>query len=161
MSGIELGIKKLRELAQDPDYRTFLENFAARDRDRRVTTVDWMTNKFGVSRAIVVAFFKELAAIELGRFVSGRRGQQSRFEWLTRMTEVGMAAIGESEEIESITEEVVDEFDEASDEGDESVITHSFVLRRGHEEIKVSLPADLTEKEAERLAAFIKTLPME
>jgi hypothetical protein len=65
------------------------------------------------------------------------------------MTNVAKAAAGEPAIIEQIPEE--------SKVGS---LQHSFHLR-ADTEVTLDLPADLSQSEADRLAAFVKTLPLE
>jgi hypothetical protein len=110
-------------------------------------------HEFG--RPDLIAVFRGLEQIGCGNFKTGRRGWPSRFEWITEITSVGRAAIGEQEEVQQIeaaTEEVgADEID---------WLTHTFHLRP-NVEIELDLPMDLSPNEAARFAQFIATLPFE
>ncbi|KVP19388.1 hypothetical protein WJ85_07830 [Burkholderia ubonensis] len=82
------------------------------------------------------------------------------------MIDVGKAAIGETDEIEILGPDELEDFDEEDIriEDDEDFIDcyeHPFKLRKGFEPIVLSLPTDLTSQEAERIAAFVKSLPIE
>lgn len=110
------------------------------------------------SRAEVIELFKRLAEHDLGTFVNGRRGGQSRFKWGARLTDVGQAYAGEIEEIEQVGEEDLEE--EMYSFADDETLDHEYTLRPGVK-ITLSLPADLTRYEAKRLADFINTLPFD
>jgi hypothetical protein len=65
-----------------------------------------------------------------------------------------LAARGETQEIESVPEESEQE------EVVEDMLSHAYNLRTNLQ-VTFDLPADLSASEADRLAAFIKTLPIE
>lgn len=159
-SGLVLALADRNDLA-----RSFLESLADRMHNRKVTTVERVMKKFKARRREVVDLFKAMAEIGLGEFVPGRRTQSSRFVWTTRMTEVGRVVIGEDAEIEQIdSDDLEDDLeDEINIEEDDEFFDsyeHTFKLRAGFEPLVLALPKDLTQQEADRLAAFIKTLPL-
>ena len=99
---------------------------------------------YAVDRLALVHFLKDLGKLDYGRFVTGRRGHKSRFEW----------AIAVIQRAEEPAVEAATEGEEASD----GAICHSFMLRRDVR-VDVELPADMTLSEAKRLATFITSLP--
>ena len=100
-----------------------------------------------------VEIFREMEILGVGKVVVGRKGYETRFRWNYKMTEVGKAAVGEIEEFE-----IADDLEE-SDEEEGGLVTHEFKIRKDVIAI-VRAPSDLTEREAERLAKFIQTLPL-
>ena len=70
------------------------------------------------------------------------------------MTSAGQAAAGGPQEIEQIPEE-----EEEAELGTD-MLSHTFHLR-ADTRITFELPTDLSKQEAERLAAFIRILPIE
>lgn len=144
--------------------KVFLESLANRDKNRKVTTVDQVVSRYKVPRRDVIEMFKAMDEAGLGAFILGRRNQPSRFSWTTRMKDVGQAAIGETEEIDEIDEdEFVSTGDDISIEEDDDFLDcydHPFKLRAGFEPITLSLPKDLTPQEADRIASFVKSLPI-
>lgn len=107
------------------------------------------------TRSQVIAAFRKLEVVGIGRYVEGRRGWKSRFELLDRVTAI--VQLLSAENIEDIDFDLLEiEEDESLDEN----VSHSFVLRAG---LKVSfdLPADLTQREADRLAQFVGCLAMD
>jgi len=107
-----------------------------------------------VSRGQVIDAFRRLEDLAAGQFVAGRRGWPSRFVWSVGMVSVGKTAAGEAEEIEQLPEEQVEE------ETGRELLAHTFHLRTDLQ-VTFELPPDLTPNEADRLASFIKTLPIE
>jgi hypothetical protein len=113
-----------------------------------------------LARGEIVQAFKEFQNLGLGEFLVGRRGQPTRFRWRVQMIEAGRSARGEIDSVPLI--------DAAGEElevvqnapSTKSVIRHSFNLRPNFS-VDVSLPPDFSEREASRLAEFIKTLPFD
>jgi hypothetical protein len=100
---------------------------------------------------------KELKAFEgrgFGRFIVGRRGKASRFE-PSKAATAAAPENGERAEASATTSYVEAESTEPVPMGQ---ILHRFNLRPNFE-VEIRLPDDLSEREAERLAAYIRTLP--
>ena len=96
-----------------------------------------------VSRRKLVATLKAMDVTGCGRFRTGRRGLPSRFEWTPAAVSLarGVAEAGQTNAPTAAT----------------NLISHPYRLRRSLT-VSVSLPEDLTEREANRLADFIRTL---
>ncbi|PTX35453.1 hypothetical protein [Allosediminivita pacifica] len=60
-----------------------------------------------VSRQDVISVMKSLDELKLGRFIVGRRGAESRFEFWTSRVQIGQAAMGQIDRID-IDEEIVE-----------------------------------------------------
>jgi hypothetical protein len=139
--------------------RTFLDHAAQRERDLSETSVDrtlaiLKEHAVESNRAEVVALFQRLEKLGCGQFIIGRRGRPSRLAWSASIVSIGKAAVGEQHvvaELPPTTTTVV--------APDDEMLSHSYHLRLGVT-VVFELPADLTPSEAERLAGFIKTLPM-
>ena len=70
--------------------RVILDHLAARERNRRITTVDRLvsvlqTQERSLSRGDVISVCRATEELGCGSFVAGRRGYQSRFEWGVQM----------------------------------------------------------------------------
>lgn len=74
-----------------------------------------------VSRQDTIVIMKMLDELQLGRFIVGRRGAESRFEFWTSRVQIGQAAMGEIEHID-VDEEAV-KLDE-----DEVLETHRMLI---------------------------------
>lgn len=95
-----------------------------------------------IERWELVEFFKSLEEKGYGNYIVGRRGWSTRIEWSEKARRLSAEELDNSQRGRSIAE----------------VIDHKFNLRPGFE-VFLSLPEDLTSKEAERLSSFVKTLP--
>ncbi|MFT3830437.1 MAG: hypothetical protein QM691_12115 [Opitutaceae bacterium] len=156
----QIPIDELKKLYQKSEVaRAFLDHAARRKNNQTETKVDrilTILNREGhsLSRGDVIELFKRFEALELGSFVKGTHGWPSRFVWQVGIVSVGKAAAGESAEIESVADEDTD-----TEDADADLVVHSFRLRDTLV-VKLSFPDDLTDTEAERLAGFVKTLPI-
>jgi len=147
------GIKELYK--RNATARDFLDHAAQRERDRTDTTVDRTITILAdtgrkISRGDAIELFRRLEELGCGQFVIGRRGAPSRFVWAVGIVSVGKAAAGESQVVEVIPETPIQT---------RETLNHTYHLRPDRQ-IVLELPIDLTSREAERLAAFIRTLPM-
>ena len=106
------------------------------------------------TRTDVVAVFQTLENYGCGKFVIGRRGRKSRFVWDEPMIHVSHVALDIADEVTSTTAEEI-AMEDIDDEPD--WLVHSFNLRDDLE-IEIELPADLTSREAERLASLMEAL---
>lgn len=155
-----VNIAGLRSFYRDSQFaRAFLDHAANRENKQSETTVEralTILKEQGIEavRGDAVEMFKRFEDLGCGKFVSGRRGKQSRFAWSASIVSVGRAAVGEQQVVAAIPET-----DEDRDEADE-VLSHSYHLRPDYA-VALELPADLTTQEAKRLAGYIRTLSME
>ena len=95
-----------------------------------------------VERVALVHFLKDLDKTGYGRFITGRKGYKSRFEWSLDVLQYSSA-----DPTELLVDEAIPE-----------AISHTFVLRKDYK-VEIELPADMTEAEAKRLSMFIGSLP--
>lgn len=150
----------------DASAKAILDYLATRKKAMQVSTVDRISYTAKVAHQEVVRVFKELANAGCGIFYNGRKGYKSRIEWsysLVSLAEVakGQAALPEPIDLSAVEEED-DEIEGAlpAEPEAEGFLPHTFQLRQ-EVLVRFSLPADLTAREADRLAAFIRTLPFE
>jgi hypothetical protein len=155
-----MDIDRLKNLyRQSPAAQFVLDQAARRQRNQTETKIDRIVALLAaegheISRGDVIDAFRSLEDLGAGQFVTGRRGWPSRFVWSVGMVSVGRAAAGEPQEIESIPDESFEE------ESASTLLAHSFYLRVDMP-VTIELPVDLTKGEAERLASFVRTLPIE
>ncbi len=141
--------------------------FKERDKDSKETKLERLEDLIrseggNPSRVDIVSLLKGLQEANCGRFIVGRRGSPSRFEWSVSLRSVGLAATSGSDEVNEMDEDADerDGDDELADDSDESSITHTFVLRPEYR-VKLTLPVDMTSREAKRLSDFLRTLPFD
>jgi len=159
METVDIG-ELQRFYAGDEAAHRILDHLASRKRDRGSTTVNRLQANLEsqgrtISRGQVIRVLKRLQQLGCGRFMAGRKGWASRFEWGVGMVDVGRAAAGAPVEPGLLSAR---DAEEADDEELGQVLDHPFQLRRNLT-VTVSLPDDLTPAEAGRVADFIKTLP--
>ena len=163
-------VRALARLAKkDPAIRSLFAHIAAQSEAPKEIEVDETASALGLGRAHVVQIFRQLDQLKLGRFLVGRRGRVSRFQWWIDPIDASTNTLGarpvrspigwpesdDGEEEEGSAEETPEIQGNAED-----VLTHSYKLRADFT-IKLILPASLSKNEAERLASFIRTLPFE
>lgn len=166
-SGVDISILKNLYLANKTSNIAF-EIFKSREKDSKITKLERLEDLIRAeggnpSREEIVTLMKGLQEANCGRFIVGRRGAQSRFEWGgVSLKSVGMAATSASEEVTQMAEDAdeQDADDETSEVYVDDSITHAFVLRPDCL-VKLKLPVDLTAREAKRLADFLRTLPFD
>ena len=156
----------LRDLYKSNDAaHRLLDRFAGRRKDAKWTTAARAADLASASHNEIIALFRELDGIGAGEFKVGRRGFASRMEWLYSVRSLGAAAQGVTGQPEAIDPTEIEdgeaeaENETSEDDWEEYVwITHTFQLRPA-QRVTIKLPVDLTAKEAERLAGFIRQVP--
>ncbi len=154
-----MNVQGLRDLYNsDPTAQVFFDHMVTRQRNQTETKVDRIIRVLQnqghqVSRGQIVNLFKTLQELGLGQFVAGRWGWPSRFVWDVELIEAAKVATGEETDVGRIG-------GEGEQEEDGNFLTHTFNLRPDLQ-VRFELPVDLTVKEAQRLAQFIGSLPME
>lgn len=84
----------------DTDLRLVIEHFADRENNQRITAVDTLVGalnraKTPLSRPAVVRVFRSLDALGIGRFIPGRKGHVSRFQWYEKSLSVRGLALSQ------------------------------------------------------------------
>jgi hypothetical protein len=152
--------KRIRDYYVDPanDGTRRLFDWAAKQNFHKETTVDQIEQGADLDRAWVIYAMKELAQLGFGKFVVGRRGNDSRMIWKVNLGDLGRYAQGSNVEFDE--PELASGPPQTSAEPAAQEIVHFYQLRP---ELRLSLklPLDLTPGEARRLADFILSLPFE
>ena len=151
----------LRDLYKTNDAaKRLLDRFAERKNDANFTTAARAADLAGASHGEIIALFRELDRVGAGEFKVGRRGAASRMVWHYSVRSLGAAAQGtaEPEAIDPTDEGKEIEADLVEAEYELGWIIHTFQLRPA-QRVTIKLPADLTAREAERLAGFIRQVP--
>ncbi|GLK72969.1 hypothetical protein KHC23_05960 [Ancylobacter dichloromethanicus] len=153
--------RDLRELySTDDSARRVFAWFDERRKDSRAMPVRIAAYRTGLDEREIRRVFKLLDEIGCGRYIKGRGENESRMAWTLSIRSIASAAKGESFSLEEVAVEPEDTLEA---EGiifnpDEPVI-HTFKLRSDFE-VKISLPSDFTDREADRLGAFLKAIPI-
>jgi hypothetical protein len=164
-----INLKRLRNLYSiNPTAKAVLDEFASRQRNQQTTKLDQLLLRLSnagvsVGKTDVVKVLRYMSIWEFGTFWIGRKGHPTRFEWKYDLVSVGKAAAGGTQSLEEIPRTA------DQDNGDDEVaakripegaIQHTFQLRPNWQ-VELTLPTDLSAKEAGRLSDFIKTLPFD
>jgi hypothetical protein len=147
----------------DPVARRLFDWLAVRQNDATETTVERAAAKSVTSYSEMLRLFKKIEDLGIGTFIEGRRGHKSRITWLYSVRSIGEAAREEVGDLRGIEPGKVDnEGDEPENEEHAHSSSQSFCHRlqlRTDFEVCVDLPRDLTQKEAERIAVWVRSLP--
>jgi hypothetical protein len=138
--------------------RRLFEHFSMRGTDASERClVEEVALKTATSKTDVIAFFRALYEAQIGDFILGRKGRETRFTWRCRPDEILAAAIARRY-IVVAGQSLAVVADNSS--GDDELVEHSFRLRSDLI-VTLKLPASLTSREARRLARFVRALPLE
>ena len=178
--------KGLKKLAKSFPAFFILRYFGTLQRSRSLHTVEYL-HTIASSGALeferedlvpaygdVLEVVKQLDGLGLGTYIQGRKGHKTRIEWVdgTCLSKIGEVAVPE-------VEALIAELDLRTGAAELSsvkhgthlrseqlalniapVIEHSYQLRPGLY-LEFAVPQDLSQLEAQRLAAFVGTLSME
>jgi hypothetical protein len=158
-------VTTLRGLYQsDENARQLFDHFAKRQNKATFTTAEAVETATGALRGDAVDLLKRLADLGLGSYYIGRRGSSTRIEWDFDIREVGKAAQGQVKSLtveregdgeDDFEAEVYDQLAEAAKPG---TIQHQYQLRADFQ-LQVVLPTNLTDREAERIGTWVRSLP--
>lgn len=95
--------------------RALFDHFAQRKNNSRQIPTEQLARLLGESLSEATAYAKRLHDIGCGKYVVGRRGGTSRFEWLYSTISLGRVAAGQSDELVRLID---DEGDEAEGEAE-------------------------------------------
>jgi hypothetical protein len=155
-------VKDLRKMyGSNPVAEALFDWWSNRVNSSRETKARVAADRTNHTQGEIVGVFRGLEELRLGTFVVGRRGAESRFQWDYDPRSLASVARGDKDEIELISDDApLEDDDDEAETADGELLTHEYNLRPDHR-ISLDLPVDLTPIEAERLAAWIKTLPFE
>ena len=168
---IKAGLRRIA--AGNKRFAPFFQWAVEQPEGTRETPLDDIEHAVGLSRLQAVSLCKQLQDATVGRFIAGRRGRPSRLEWSVDPRAVG-AVIAQSEETpeEDGEEEAAprraraqpqqqrplpepEVTVQAPDREDED--RYAYRLRHDRQ-VHFALPIDLTQREAARLAEFVRAL---
>ena len=133
--------------SSDLVLRQMFDEFSRRERNRRITNIEWVVNTFLVMRSEATRAFKVLEAIGCGAYREGRGKNPSRFEWTMGTIYVARVACGLSE-----AEEQTPAPAQLKPRG--NLIVRRFELRADLE-LEFAVPQDMSRREAERIGSFL------
>ncbi|OSJ13746.1 hypothetical protein BST63_18880 [Bradyrhizobium canariense] len=159
-------VKKLRA-ANNNGWRANLDFFewaSSLKLSPRETTYEELQSILKMNRTETLSYAADIEKAGIGERIVGRRKAKSRIRWLYTPQSIAAAARGLSDNLEPVSSSnfpvATASADVVSSAQDSGEADHVFQLRRDRR-VTFRLPKDLTSKEADRLAAFLKTLPME
>lgn len=151
----------LKELYQsDNAAKALFDWFGSRVRGASEIEVEHASTKTGVEYSKVIKVFRKLHDLGCGKFMEGRRGFKSRITFTYGIIGLGNVARGSNvQALVPVEKQLPDDLDDDVNASSVSnSVLHPYQLRSDFL-AELRLPNNLSEKEAERLAAFIKTLP--
>lgn len=145
----------------DPAVTAICDEMASRERNQTETKLTRILARLRndgrtVRKPDAIAGFRTLEECGCGQYVPGRHGWPSRFVWSVGSLAACQTAQGVDTSVETLPESNEDE--ELDAEID--TLSHSLQLRVDFD-AELQLPTDLTQREAERIAMFVKAIPME
>ncbi len=97
---------------RNPQAKKLFDWTASLKNDAAETSIERLISVLDISRKSAVALAQELEEAGCGRFIIGRKGARSRFEWRFSRVSLGQVAAGETEEIEPVSTNVATEAEE-------------------------------------------------
>lgn len=162
----KVDLASIRRLYNDnPTARAILDNFANRKKISRETTVAAIFTdlpRHGYQHKLthhqIVEVLEKLGAYGCGRLVQDNNVLRTKLVWNENvsMKDIGRVA---SQEDSAGARKIQTEHNVGIPAG--RLISHTYRLRSDYPPIKIELPEDFTRTEANRVADFIKTLPIE
>ena len=128
------------------------ESFAGHATTPRQTTVEKLQSKLKLSRRETAELVNGIVEAGIGTRIVGRRDAKSRIVWKFTLQSIEKAARGESD--------VLQEIGNKRPSG-QQYVDYSYQLHEDEDPLVLPLPRDLTQREADRLALFIRSLPKE
>ena len=145
-------VESLQELYKSNQAaRSLFDYYAARARSSKKTSVDRAEFVTGEDYYDIVAVFKTLEAIGVGKFLVGRKGHESRMVWDYDVISIGQTAQSLEDELEPVPK------DAEEDDGRDDAVKmkdHEFYLRP-ELKISLSLPNDFSESDANKMKAWL------
>jgi hypothetical protein len=150
----ERAIKKIRDFYNHPDNSDTRQLFdwAAKQPGARESTVPQVMEGADLDRGYVIYAMKELDKLRFGKFTVGRRNKKSRMTWFVDLGDLGRCAQGADIDFDEPVMSHGTPQGPVADAGESDV----FILRPG---VRISVPSDLTQREARQLAIFVLAIP--
>lgn len=131
-------VKRTYALYSSTAYaRLLLDSTAQRERDASYTSITRIAKIIGADRTAAIALAKQLEDAGCGRYIVGRRGSISRFEWEFSCISLGRAMTGKAVELKKV-DKYTAEGDQDPGESD-PVEGGAFTIAKAKEELSKSL----------------------
>lgn len=145
----------------DASVKAICDEMAGRERNQTETKLARILGRFSndgneMRKHEAIAAFRKLEGCGCGQYVEGRHGWPSRFVWSVGSISACQIAQGTTATVETLPEANTD--DEIEAEVD--TVNHTLRLRVDFA-VEIQLPSDLTQREAQRIANFVASLPMD
>jgi hypothetical protein len=132
----------LKKLCEHPSIKPVVEALAEISADATFVEVEYLEERLpSMARGTIIWALRQIADLKWGRFITGRRGHETRLESSLPIRRIYDAVFGQ----QGLPTQV-------------KLLGHTFHLRLTLD-VRFDLPEDLTSAEAARLAAFIQSLP--
>lgn len=153
--------------SKDPSAKIVLDYFNGLGHGITNVTVSQIEAEKRYPRQGVIEVFKQLAEWGWGEIKVGRRGRDTRFESYVDPRDIAQFAkqsppsevtSSDRNETGNGDEELIHTGDSSGGPSVHQKLVHRYLLRPDYA-VNISLPVDLTNAEATRLADFVKSLP--
>jgi len=139
----------------DESFEPALNYLAFSSEQYKTNSVSFLKAQSGIDYYDLVRMFKYLDKQEVGSFVVGRKGKESRFTWKYHPRSVGQLGLGKNIPLETLPNGILD-YDggfEVAKEG----LRHVFNLRKDFP-VEINLPSDFSSNDLERLKNWLSLL---
>lgn len=146
-------VEGLRRLFQAGGIHAKVFNWmGSYERSPSETSIERLANELSVSEFEARDVARELEGVGCGRLLLGRKGNKTRMVWEYNFRTMVAAAKGTSKKLQAA------DADEVRRPSGGAFIEHQFAMRPDYI-VTLTLPADITAKEADRFATFIRSIP--
>ncbi len=133
-------IKAIRALYKsNPQAQALFDALAIRKKDASETSVDNISNTLNITRGDAVDLARALGETGCGRFLVGRKGWKSRFEWEYSVISLGQAAAGESADLEKAVDPVPEVDDDEKPAIQPALTSRSITISEAKQMLAASL----------------------
>lgn len=142
---------------RSPSAAQLFEYLAFADTEYKTNSAPYLSNVTGVDYYKLINILKHLDSQEIGDFVVGRKGKDSRITWAYSPKSIGKVAIGKSSVFTGVPKSIT-EYDGGG--GNPNSTEHLFLLRKDFS-LKLDLPSDFNRADQVRLTNWLSTLPFD
>ncbi|MEM8627376.1 MAG: hypothetical protein AAGF32_05500 [Pseudomonadota bacterium] len=136
---------------ENDDARAFIDSLGSRKVGVRQTKVRVAADQCGLAHSQMLAVFRKLNALGIGKVKEGRNGHETRIKWRFHVVSIWEVATGQTMQLRELDDPNKDVFNAGTE--------HSYAVRPDFN-CTITLPADITDVEAVRIAKWLKTIPL-